>query len=96
MNFLNVKDVERIDEKLTEIVKGQYSYADGILFAEVEKVEITYDPDPFVTLTIHYGRYEATDETQNFDHKFDLVLLKIDDHDFIAGQFYQKIMDENL
>ena len=96
MNFLNLKDIEKIDNKLTEIIKDQYSYADGTLFAEVEKIEITYDAEEaFTTLTIHFGRFGASDDKQNFDHRVELTLLRLN-LEFIAGQFYQKIMDENL
>lgn len=96
MNFLNLKDIEKIDNKLTEIIKDQYSYADGTLFAEIEKVEITYDSDEaFTTMIIHFGRFNASEERLNFDHRVELPLSRLN-LEFIAGQFYQKIMDEDL
>lgn len=96
MNFLNLKDIEKIDNKLNEIIKDQYSYADGTLFAEVEKIEITYDAgEPFITAIIHFGRFNANEERLNFDHRVELSLTRLN-LEFIAGQFYQKIIDEDL
>ena len=96
MNFLDAAKIEKLDERLSAIVKEDYADCGGTIFAEVSKVEITYDyDDPLVDITIHFGRYGTLNKEHDFDHTVEIV-YKSDNFEFIAGQFAQKIIDENL
>jgi len=95
INFLNVNEVEKIDERLTAFIKDQYPDVGGTLYAEVAKVEINYEcGDTFTNITIHFGR-QGADKDKDFEHRVEITFYN-DNLDFIVGQFAQKILDDEL
>jgi len=95
INFLNINEVEKIDERLTAFVKEQYPDVGGTLYAEVAEVTIAYEcGEPFTNLLIHFGR-QGADEDKDFEHRVEITFYN-DNLDFIVGQFAQKILDDEL
>ena len=96
MNFLDTKTIEKLDRRLLKVIQEEYPDCDGTRFAEIEKVEIHYESgDPFVNMIIHFGRFNTENKEHDFDQRVEII-YKSGNLEFIAGQFFQKIMDEDL
>jgi len=97
MDFLDAKLIEKIDDRLTEIVKAEYLESDCILFANITNINICYEfgGDPFVIITVKFGRYNSKDKDNDFEEIVELDYYS-DNIEFIAGQFFQKIIDSGL
>lgn len=93
MDFFKIKEVNKLEEALTEIVASEYNNA--CAYVNVDKVELSYiaceeDEEPMTTITIRYG---VTGEKNGWQKTIELYYKK-DSIDFIAGQFFQAMVDQ--
>ena len=89
MDFTNIKNIQNIENKLLELLKSEYPQSIDTLWVAVDTVSITYVEEATVSMTIKYGLdLEKSQEVELF--------ITSDNLDFIAGQFFQYLMDHNL
>lgn len=85
--------IKKLKRKLLKVVKQEYQHVDGNFYCEIDKIEIT-DVDGFVIdYTIRFGR-----EASQHDFQHIITIYAADGRhnaDFLAGQFYQKLIDRN-
>ena len=89
--MFNIKEINKLEEALTEIVASEYSNA--CAYVNVDKVEFNYiaceeDDEPTTTITIRYGVAGENDWQKTIE-----LYYKKDSIDFIAGQFFQAMID---
>lgn len=91
MDFLNIKEINKLEEALTEIVASEYTSA--CAYVNIDKVELNYvaceeDDEPLTTMTVRYGVAGEKDWQKTIE-----LYYKKDSIDFIAGQFFQAMVD---
>ena len=90
MNFTNIKNIQNIENKLLDILKSEYPQSIDTLWVAVDTVSITYvEEESTVSMRIRYGL--DLEKSQNVE-----LTITSDNLDFIAGQFFQYLMDHNL
>lgn len=95
MDLRNTQDIEKLDDKLLEIVNNEWGGLDG-LFANLSEVNIDYAfNEPMITMKIKFGRYTEHGINGRWEKEIELQLIS-DNLDFIAGQFTQAIIERSL
>ena len=89
MDFTNIKNIQNIENKLLELLKSEYPQSIDTLWVAVDTVSITYVEEATVSMTIKYGL--DLEKSQDVE-----LFITSDNLDFIAGQFFQYLMDHNL
>ena len=90
MDFTNIKNIQNIENKLLELLKSEYPQSIDTLWVAVDTVSITYiEEEATVSMTIKYGL--DLEKSQDVE-----LFITSDNLDFIAGQFFQYLMDHNL
>lgn len=90
MDFTNIKNIQNIENKLLELLKSEYPQSIDTLWVTVDNVLIDYiEEELTILIRINYGL--DLEKSQ----KVELVITS-DNLDFIAGQFFQYLMDHNL
>jgi len=93
MNLPSTKDITELEDRLTEVLQNEQ----GGNWVNVSKIELSYilcdqdDDKPIVTIEIRYG-YQS-DSEPNWQKELELYYEE-DSLDFIAGQFFQALVDE--
>ena len=90
MDFTNIKNIQNIENKLLELLKSEYPQSIETLWVTVDNVLIDYiEEELTISIRINYGL-----DLEN-SQKVELFITS-DNLDFIAGQFFQYLMDHNL
>lgn len=90
MDFTNIKNIQNIENKLLELLKSEYPQSIDTLWVTVDNVLIDYiEEELTISIRINYGL-----DLEN-SQKVELFITS-DNLDFIAGQFFQYLMDHNL
>ena len=90
MDFTNIKNIQNIENKLLEILKSEYPQSIDTLWVAVDNVLIDYIEEQLtISVRINYGL--DVEKTQKVE-----LFITSDNLDFIAGQFFQYLMDHNL
>lgn len=89
MDFTNIKNIQNIENKILELLKSEYPQSIDTLWVAVDTVSITYVEEATVSMTIKYGL--DLEKSQDVE-----LFITCDNLDFIAGQFFQYLMDHNL
>ena len=90
MDFTNIKNIQNIENKLLELWKSEYPQSIDTLWVAVDNVLIDYvEEELTISIRINYGL-----DLEN-SQKVELFITS-DNLDFIAGQFFQYLMDHNL
>ena len=92
MDFFNIKEINKLEEALTEIVASEYISA--CAYVNIDKVELNYiaceeDEEPMTTITVRYGVAGENDWQKTIQ-----LYYKKDNIDFITGQFFQAMINE--
>lgn len=92
MDFLNIKEINKLEEALTEIVASEYNSA--CAYVNIDKVELSYiaceeDEQPMTTITVRYGVASENDWQKTIQ-----LYYKKNSIDFITGQFFQAMIDQ--
>lgn len=90
MDFTNIKNIQNIENKLLELLKSEYPQSIDTLWVTVDNVLIDYvEEELTILIRINYGLdLEKSQKVEFF--------ITSDNLDFIAGQFFQYLMDHNL
>ena len=90
MDFTNIKNIQNIENKLLELLKSEYPQSIDTLWVTVDNVLIDYvEEELTISIRINYGLdLEKSQKVEFF--------ITSDNLDFIAGQFFQYLMDHNL
>ena len=90
MDFTNIKNIQNIENKLLELLKSKYPQSIDTLWVTVDNVLIDYiEEELTISIRINYGLdLEKSQKVEFF--------ITSDNLDFIAGQFFQYLMDHNL
>lgn len=85
----NSDTLTKLEEVLTEIVASEYNSA--CAYANIDKVEFDYitSDKPLITLHLRYGVASEDDWQKTIELPY-----KKDSIDFIAGQFFQAMIDK--
>lgn len=94
MDFYDTREISKIEDRLTNILQNEYG-GDEAFWVCIDKVEFIYlvcDPGdkPTVIIKIRYG-YQADGE-DSWQKELELYYEE-DSIDFIAGQFYQALIE---
>ena len=90
MDFTNIKNIKNIENKVLEVLKSEYPQSIDTLWVAVDNVLIDYiEEESTVLMRINYGL--DSEKTQKVE-----LFITSDNLDFIAGQFFQYLMDHNL
>ena len=90
MDFTKIKNIQNIENKLLALLKLEYPQSTDTLWVAVDTVSITYaEEEATVSMTIRYGL--DLEKPQDVE-----LFITCDNLDFIAGQFFQYLMDHNL
>ena len=90
MDFTNIKNIQNIENKLLELLKSEYPQSIDTLWVDVDNVLIDYIEEQLtISMRINYGL--DVEKTQKVE-----LFITSDNLDFIAGQFFQYLMDHNL
>ena len=89
MDFTNIKNIQNIENKILELLKSEYPQSIDTLWVAVDTVSITYVEEATVSMTIKYGL--DLEKSQDVE-----LFITCDNLDFIAGQFFQYLMEHNL
>ena len=96
MNFLSRIEIEKLEERLLKVVMGEYPGGNE-LYLNIDKVDIVYiEGDPTTTIHINFGRYDPEGNPDDRWQKETEIPFVVDNLDFIAGQFFQAIMEKGL
>ena len=79
--------IKKIEKRLLKVVKSQYN-GKG-LYCCVDKVEITQMEGFILEYTIRYGREGSENNFQNID----TIYVGNQNLNFVAGQFFQCMLD---
>lgn len=90
--MFNIKEINKLEEALTEIVA--HDYGSACAYANIDKVELDFstceeNEEPLTTITIRYGVASDNDWQKEIE-----LYYKKDSIDFIAGQFFQAMIDK--
>ena len=90
-NYADGKQLKKIEKRLLKVVQKEWSgRADG-MFVAVDKVDIFYcDETPSITLKLRYGKFN--NEPTDWHRECELPITD-GNLNFIAGQFYQNIVE---
>jgi len=93
MDFYDTYEISKIEDKLTEVLKKEYGAAD--VWVGIDKIELDYvtcelGDKPVVTIKIRYGQH--ADDDSSWQKELELYYEE-DNLDFIAGQFYQALIE---
>lgn len=94
MNLRNENDIDKLNNRLTKVVESEYGEQDG-LFACVSKITIDYTCDVSTTCIIKFGKNLGIKNEANWEKSVEIFIVS-DNLEFIAGQFTQAIIDQNL
>ena len=90
MDFTNIKNIQNIENKLLDILKSEYPQSIDTLWVTVDNVLINYiEEESTTSIRINYGL--DLEKSQDVE-----LFITCDNLDFIAGQFFQYLMDHNL
>lgn len=90
MDFTNIKNIQNIENKLLELLKSEYPQSIDTLWVTVDNVLIDYiEEELTILIRINYGL--DLEKSQKVE-----LFITSDNLDFIAGQFFQYLMDHNL
>lgn len=90
MDFTNIKNIQNIENKLLELLKSEYPQSIDTLWVTVDNVLIDYvEEELTISIRINYGL--DLEKSQKVE-----LFITSDNLDFIAGQFFQYLMDHNL
>ena len=90
MDFTNIKNIQNIENKLLELLKSEYPQSIDTLWVAVDNVLIDYvEEELTISIRINYGLDLENSQKVEF-------FITSDNLDFIAGQFFQYLMDHNL
>ena len=90
MDFTNIKNIQNIENKILELLKSEYPQSIDTLWVAVDNVLIDYIEEQLtISMRINYGL--DVEKTQKVE-----LFITSDNLDFIAGQFFQYLMDHNL
>lgn len=94
MDFYNTEEISKLEDRLTEVLQNEYG-GDTFLWVNVDKIELSYivcEPGdkPTVTIKIRYGYH--SDGEDSWQKELELYYEE-DNLDFIAGQFYQALVE---
>lgn len=90
MDFTNIKNIQNIENKLLELLKSEYPQSIDTLWVTVDNVLIDYiEEELTISIRIKYGL--DLEKSQKVE-----LFITSDNLDFIAGQFFQYLMDHNL
>lgn len=91
--MISTKLIRKIEEVLTEILAREYHTA--CAYVSVDKIELSYltceEPDDKPVITMHL-RYGDADAGKDWHKEMDLYYDR-SNLDFIAGQFFQALID---
>lgn len=94
MDLRNEQDIEKLNDCLTKIVEREYGEQDG-LFACIHEITISYICDIDTSCLIHFGKNLGPNNKSNWEKTVEIPLVS-DNLDFIAGQFFQVLFDQEL
>ena len=90
MDFTNIKNIQNIENKILELLNSEYPQSIDTLWVAVDNVLIDYIEEQLtISMRINYGL--DVEKTQKVE-----LFITSDNLDFIAGQFFQYLMDHNL
>ena len=93
MNLLDQKEVDKLNARLLEVLKKEYSDHEK-LWIRLDEASINYWDGISTTLTFAFGN-DAEDPEVRWEKKADIYLIDSDE-DFIAGQFVQYLIDNDM
>lgn len=86
-------NVKKLHKRLLKVVEQQYR-ADGTLYVRIDRQVVDYDTDGnLITITGAYGQYSADGHNVMFQKDFELDIPDGMSMDFIAGMFYQQMIE---
>lgn len=96
MNFLSRIEIEKLEERLLKVVMGEYPGGNE-LYLNIDKVDIAYiEGDPTTTIYISFGRYDPEGNPDDRWQKEVELDFESENIEFIAGQFFQALVEKNL
>lgn len=94
MDLRNETDIEKVNDRLTKVVKSEWGGLEGV-YATIEEITIDYTCSINTTCKIKFGRNLGIKNEANWEKELEIYLIS-DDPEFIAGQFTQAIIDNSL
>jgi hypothetical protein len=90
MDFFDLKEIEKIENRLLEVIKQEYENKD-CYYLNVDSVNISYiENSVSAAIKIVFGKYDGGENGWQKEITLDYFN---DNLDFIAGQFAQSIVN---
>lgn len=93
MDLLNLDTIEKIEQRL--LLEMKRSYGDHPnLWIRIDRAVVEYLDDSYVTLQLSFGNNSKDKEVQ-WNKTLELPFF-IDNPDYVAGQFAQALIDNDM
>lgn len=95
MNFFDLKEIEKIESRLLEVIKQEYENKD-CYYLNIDSVSISYiENSVSATIKVVFGKHDDNDSENGWQKEITLDYFN-DNLEFIAGQFSQSIVNLGL